>query len=716
LLLISSASAGDFFNITFSFSDPTYFLQGEEKTLTITVVNNLTFNSTKNITLDIQAKAPWFYANETSRAQFFLLNVANGSSAQNSTEITASPNISWDVTKSLCVTADDDDGNVSIKCIDIKTPKLSTANFTITYEPKSPNNNNLTIEGNLTTDNNTAAEFFNMTYTVFNSTSTCATAFVNGTEVQTNLSSCPSGAYSIKLNLSSFDDHKIKTTNNFYLVRNLTMNFTLYSIEVTGHEQNYSTLLDKFVGSNKTMVIRGKVLYDNGLTIGQFPDTAEPDIHLTGPVNTSINSSLSNDGSFAIFFTGPQNESLATDYVYTINVTGIHGLKILQTFKINVSSTISLAPSEINTTDILSNMNLEVEAIIAIGVDGKDITIKVNNSNLVAATGKMELREQGSNQFSITNSISDTVFATADREFIVNIKPKLYTRPGSYTVNAVFNNQYGNLVAPISISIPEPVIPQDSIVVIRYVEYGDSSKIFLKAFNTKSDTIKVTIRENVSKNIISSIGEVIEKEITRDLNLTQLNLTLANCEDDVCRLGDIVANGTCEYCNNITVNTTDVETNKTIPNTAREDCNLQCLGLTYTETAEVEFTLGYKVIQDDPVVEWVLEIPAGQSREVSYSVPKNVEEQWFVKPIVTLTEVAGEVVDEPVEVVIIEPTPPPAPEPVPEPVRTDTQPVFLLAFFGSLIVLGFFLLITFVQVMLNEKVWMSYMMNRLRKK
>lgn len=624
LLFIIPALASPM-SITFNRGNYSNYSHATTYTFTVTVRNNA--NVTDTYDVNLYTDGIHVVVNDTQDYYYNITNLTAGTSYAKAADVRVTNAAKFNEEYYFCAEVFDINGTWNNSCLYLAIPEFRTIGASLSYDPS--NTPTATLAVNATTSNGTTTTRFNTTYAVKNATATCANDTDNETTYTIDFENCTSGVYDIEVDVTADTYTRTKNFRDFYLFRNINFSASFYVIELFGYERPIEEVGS--VKGNSTIRVKGSATYDDGTALSWPPDDYALFVVNVTHDEWNISESVRprEDGTYSIDFTAPGNTSV---YTITLEAFGKYDETSEITYYLTVNNTVSYAPEQANNTQILGNLNMTVDAQELIVTDGEVVlNVNITNNNSISLTGKPTI--VNTNQFTTIDAPSDSVMAKKSRTYPLIIKPKKYTRPGSYNLILSFGTIYGSVQRTIPVEVPSEALQTDRVNVFRYIEYGDNSEVILRFLNKFDNEASVTVRETIDKNVIPSI-----------INIEQL-IASCNATDYSCHLDYVVNNGTCSDCSlvggNLTTNCTSTCTNRTLP----------------------VFTPNYnRLIENDPVVEWFFEVGANIAKEVSYTTGKLVQEDWFTEPETTV-EVAG---------VVITPTPTATPTPSPTPTPTPT--------------------------------------------
>jgi hypothetical protein len=633
--VLAGAALANPVNITIDKSEPVLLVQGESTDVVVSVKN--LNSSTENYTVFVSTSYAYFNVNGTYGVQGATLTsiAASGSGTVTAPGVKALDNATFGESRSLTVEVYDQHGNRTTKDFTLTVPNFNTINSTLSYTASANANASLSI--NATTSNSKSTTAFNYTYRFYNDTGTCASSGANVTGNVTStvdFANCSSGLYSYDVTAyaqsTSGTVTRLEAAKNFFLVRNVTFNVTLYAIEETGFERPYDEIPGKYVKGNTSMIARGWAHYDHGLGIGRSPDTSYNRVNATLG-NDTYTTLIGTDGQWEFGFITPKNTSA---YKMTLTIKAAHGLSTTKDVTVNVSNIRYLIGEPVEGGSIISKISIP-DASPEISFNGGQVGFSVDNSGASLVTGSISAvqTEQYAN-LDISPSVTDSVPGLGSREFKLTVTPKPFTRPGSYPINLTFSSNYGKVSKLVSIFVAGQAEPADSVFAKRFVNYGPSSRVTLVIKNTKSSKVKATLRETIPKTIAPSVAEGFNFTAAFTVIPAATSAAIAACGTnetamEQCKADAIIGIGVCADCNSVDPNATE----------ARSACDSKCSNTTTRTrlaTGPLEFSVPYtRAVEPDPVLEWEFDLEPGESREAAYNIPGNVDPSAFEEPVVS---------------------------------------------------------------------------------
>ncbi len=585
LLLFAAASAMPI-AIGFSYANSSYFLQGKEYSVTVTITNEASVNDSIDVYLDTDGKA--LLVNNSSRYKYSIASLSSNASSAKSIGITVTNSAKFGSSHELCAEAYDSNGTSSESCLVMAVPGFSGISASLGYTPSKNATATLTVSGK--TSSGASTTRFNTSYFVYNDSTTCANGSGNGTSFKVSLSNCTTGLYDVAVSSTADGYTRSKIIRGFFLYRTLSLSATFYRVELFGYERPISEI-GSARGSDEIHVW-GYANYDDGTALSWPPDSFS-----SQPLSLTIGNSTyytrpHEDGKFYFAFNAPKETG---NYTVKVIAHGAHSLNAELDYTLTVNNIKSYMPKKENITEVLGNIGLSILG------NGTMFNVTVSNRNLISITGKPTII--GTSQFIASEPPSDSVLGMRNRTYPLAVRPRRYTRPGNYSVDVGFATIYGTVRKKIWLSVPSPPIDSSKVSVLRYLEYSNRSKVFLKAINPLPTEATVAIIEKISKAAIPSLVSI--SELVASCNSTNYS----------CKLGYVLSRGSCSDCylvgGNLSSNCTTSCTNRTAP----------VFSPPYT-----------KLISADPTVEWDLKVPAGGAREVSYTINKLANASWFSEP------------------------------------------------------------------------------------
>ncbi len=674
LLLLAPAMGADWLNanITFSFQNGYEFLHNDTLAVTATIilgdnVTNITDYSVYMFTSDDAFTINGTYNGVQNDIYY---NRTNGTSFTTSAyTLKAEDNataVHLNMDEEFCVELYDQGGNWTMNCTAIGTPALNSVQMNAVWDPPL----DLKVYAVGLTDTSENTTFLNTTVYITYDDATCAMATISHPDEyvefnETSLAGCPSEYLMIYTN-STTPGYTKQRNENLYMMRNLTVNATLYILELFDYERVHHEV-ERIIG-NSTMRIKGYVLYDNGKALGASPDDSTAEVWLEGDDFASKVSTVNTGtGYFQFDFEMPENEST---YTVTVNASGVHGLEGTTTWEVEVNNTKHYVTSDADTEDVRSKLSFDLDtsdsplvlvetwdetilgnvtlncsnqttctdcvnescancttAEICVNVsadstiithssvtvhtsesNATSVTLTVHNLNKFDVFGKATIHSDNEELFIITPSIRDGVPDNEIANHTFSIQAKEYAKPGRYNATIMFETFYGNVEQEASIVIDEDPWPAHKVTVRRYIDYSDNATVYLKVKNTKTIPVTVKITEDIPKTIMPTLeGYYNTTEVTD--------------------------------ANNVTTNVTTVNENMT----------------------QYQFSEFPHILDYDPRVQWTTDLVPGGEDEVWYSANISVTQDMFSEPE-TFVDTHG----------LTEYIPDPDPEP--EPVVNETEP------------------------------------------
>ncbi|MBN3037765.1 MAG: hypothetical protein JW834_04950 [Candidatus Diapherotrites archaeon] len=680
LLLLMLAAASAAVNITFNPSATQYLLPGGSLTITVTVTNLENYTDNHTIYLITNSSLATIEGDNSTK-RVAGTNVAPNASTTISITYKMRENATYDSTTTLSVQVSDmNHTTVGNKEVLIGVPEWEDLNLEYTYNAESTPNK-ITLNATARTDNinRDYDTHFNITYYKVhkhsNASDICASGSISSHTGDVDITNC-SGIVDLFVNVTRDGVSKWVTEENVFIIKNITLNASLYALELFDYEQPFE--LVKYVAGNKPLRIKGTALYGDGTPVGASPDTEERFVNMTFRGNTTTKR-IDSDGSFRFdFFSQPNASTEKAE----IRVQGIHNLVDTKSFDVIVNLTHYLPSGNQDVSAIKSKITImSVNNGSAITANGSTvIPVEVSNENAFSISAKANASHP---QFDVETTAFDQLTGNKNSTLEVTITPKAYTRPGTYNMSVgVYTSSYGEIMQDISVTVPEEPFADKALNVRRYVDYGNKVvAILLK--NTKASAQNITVRETISKAVAQTASAFLAKEEDDDEVLGEAeasldealagegsfecNLTVNGVNDHYWVRGTNLRNATAvvaDYVlsydsvtglwNRTDITNTTVRPGGAVPNATNVSCIRKHVNASWFELPadkivpalpepNISFTTPItRIVEDDPIVEWVLELGAGRESEIAYSLGMEPNAELFSEPEVIAGSIGAE--------------------------------------------------------------------------
>ncbi len=577
--------------------DDLWFIPGESKDFTIKVtnVNHTTFNATiyiKSLNTSV------FLVNNSYLAKVQIVNWGVGESYNLPINITFLNNASLGVRERLKIKIYDD-ANTSAPIFEkywyVKTVYPSDITYTLTA--KMVNTSSVSITVNFPDERNSSSLTNNQTKDLFvswakiidpSSNSVIAANSSNGLSLELNLTG-RLGKYDIVYGVNTTDGrYSIEKDNTVYLL------YSLCFVNVTAKwlgEINYYYPLDGPVIGGTKICIEGNVFYDKVFPLGRFGEKYVLNMEIKNGTNVLQNFSLtSTDGHFIKCFNAPTQNG---NYTISLSASGLNNLSTNYQIKLEVNNIIEYVPTQVEK--VLENIKISQKGNILV----------LRNENPFNITGELYVWEEDDEyihfNLSSMNGTEVKLVASKNNEIPINISVLPNVPPGYYKLKFTLKTTLGDLNFTGTYQVKES-FPSNKATYKRYFEQGvNKTRVTILVHNGYAYPVKGTITETIPKSIANSLS-FLEPD-----NETKSAARLCSQQPDTleCIREFAITTKDCGIC------TTD---------TCWELCIQSYLESPGNKTYPIVFMQMPKVLEEDPVVSWKVNVPPGNDIRIVYII------------------------------------------------------------------------------------------------